>query len=202
MRERLGIEPDSFVILYSGRFHRQKGVRYLLEAFVLLKERYSSDFPLLLLLAGDGPEREALEAKFGNVLGDSCRFLGHREDMPDLLAATDLFVLPSLWEGCPMVILEAWAAGVPVIATDVPGTRDLIRDGENGLLVPPKDPVALAEAIERLWKDPPLREQLVTGGYESLDLYRLDEMTGRICRVYEGNLASSIVRESPYDKTT
>ncbi len=202
MRERLGIEPDSFVILYSGRFHRQKGVRYLLEAFVLLKERYSSDFPLLLLLAGDGPEREALEAKFGNVLGDSCRFLGHREDMPDLLAATDLFVLPSLWEGCPMVILEAWAAGVPVIATDVPGTRDLIRDGENGLLVPPKDPVALTEAIERLWKDPPLREQLVTGGYESLDLYRLDEMTGRICRVYEGNLASSIVRESPYDKTT
>ncbi len=85
-----------------------------------------------------------------------------------------------------MVILEAWAAGVPVVATDVPGTRDSIRDGENGLLVLPKDPVALAEVIERVRNNPPLCQQLTDGGFKSLDLYRLDEMTERIFQVYAG----------------
>jgi glycosyltransferase involved in cell wall biosynthesis len=85
------------------------------------------------------------------------RFLGVRQDVPNLLAISDLFVLPSLWEGLPNSVLEAMAAGLPVVATNVDGSPEVVVDGETGVLVPPADPVALADAICSLLQDEALR---------------------------------------------
>jgi len=83
-------------------------------------------------------------------LEDTIRFLGLREDVPKLMFASDIFVLTSLWEGLPGVVLEAMAVGLPVVATDVGGTPELVEDGTNGFLIPPGNPMKMADAIEKL----------------------------------------------------
>jgi len=103
-----------------------------------------------LLIAGGGPEQAALEAQ----AGPNVRFLGRRTDVPELLAAADGFVLPSQLEGLPMVLLEAAAAGLPVVSTDVGGVSEIVEDGQSGLLVPPGDSAALADAMLRLQTAP------------------------------------------------
>ncbi len=136
------------VVLTIARLHGQKGHAYLLEAAAALPEA-------VFVLAGDGPERGALEEQ-ARCLGvaDRVVFLGHRQDIPALLAQCDLFVLPSLFEGLPLSVLEAMAAGKPVVATDVGGTREAVSHGETGCLVPPGDPHALVVAIRSLLADP------------------------------------------------
>jgi glycosyltransferase involved in cell wall biosynthesis len=135
------------VVLAVGRLVRRKGFHDLLAAAALLPD-------IQVLVAGDGPERGALEAQ-ANELGLSGRveFLGERKDVPDLLEACDVFVLPSRFEGHPLAALEAMAAGRPVVATDSGGTREAVLHGETGLLVPPGDAVALAHAITELLHD-------------------------------------------------
>jgi L-malate glycosyltransferase len=106
------------------------------------------------LLVGDGAERSRLEALTQELgLSDTVLFLGRRKDVPDILACCDLFVLPSWAEGLPNSVLEAMAAGLPVVATRVGGTAEIIEDGVDGLLVAPKEPHALAQAILRILKD-------------------------------------------------
>jgi glycosyltransferase involved in cell wall biosynthesis len=113
-----------------------------------------------VLVVGEGPERDRLE-DIARRRGLRCvRFLGARPDIPQLLAASDLFVLPSLWEGLPMALLEGMAAGLPVIATDVAGSRQVVVNGESGLLVPPGDPTALASAMTGLLADDAERTRL------------------------------------------
>jgi glycosyltransferase involved in cell wall biosynthesis len=107
-------------------------------------------------IVGDGPDREDVAAE----LGDAGRLLGEREDVSEQLAQADAFVLSSRSEGLPMAILEAMAAGLPVVATAVGGIPELVADGETGLLVPPGDPDALAAALRRLVADPELRRRL------------------------------------------
>ena len=107
------------------------------------------------LLVGDGPHRPALEAQVADLgLGDQVAFTGAREDVPRLLAAADLFVLPSLTEALPTVLAEAMAAGLPIVATTVGGIPEMTRHGEAALLVPPADPGALAAAVCRLLSNP------------------------------------------------
>jgi len=86
--------------------------------------------------------------------------LGHRDDVAGLLAAADVVVLPSYGEGIPRILLEAASAGLPLVATDVPGCREIVRPGENGILVPERDAVALADALQRLAQDPALRKRM------------------------------------------
>jgi glycosyltransferase involved in cell wall biosynthesis len=138
-------------LLFVGRLARQKGVRYLLEAL-----RSAGSRPLLRIV-GDGPDRPELErfiAEHG--LSDRVEIVGWlaREQLPAQYDWGDIFVLPSLDEGMPNVVLEAQAAGMPVIATDVPGSRDLVTTGVDGLLVPPEDARSLAFAIETLCHEP------------------------------------------------
>jgi glycosyltransferase involved in cell wall biosynthesis len=97
-------------------------------------------------------------------MAEAVTFTGVRADVPKILAALDLFVLPSLWEGMPNAVLEAMAAGLPVVATAVGGTPEVVMDGVTGLLVPPQDPSALAQAIERLLRDPDLRRTMGRAG--------------------------------------
>jgi glycosyltransferase involved in cell wall biosynthesis len=146
------------VVLTVARLDEQKGHCYLLEAAAQLPE---VDFAL----AGDGTLRASLEAQARSLgLAQRVQFLGHRTDIPDLLASCDVFVLPSLYEGLPLSILEAMAACKPVIATQIGGTDEAVIAGETGLLVPPANPAALAEAIRTILAHPELARRLATSG--------------------------------------
>ncbi|MCB0132026.1 MAG: glycosyltransferase [Caldilineaceae bacterium] len=134
-----------------GRLTEQKGVTYALEALALvLRER-----PARLLIIGSGPLEEALHAHAAHLgISDSVFFLGWRDDVGTLLPQLDLMVSASLWEGLPTVLLEAMAADVPVVATHVSGSSELVTDGETGWLVPARDPDQLAAAILATLADP------------------------------------------------
>jgi glycosyltransferase involved in cell wall biosynthesis len=145
----------------------------------------------LFVLAGDGDERAALESQCA-VLGlqERVLFLGYQQDVPNLLAHCDLFVLPSLYEGLPLAILEAMAAAKPVIATAVGGTGEVVVDGETGLLVPPGDPTALAGAIRKLLSDPPFARRLAAAGNVLVQRsFSTEAMVRRVSQVYEDLLA-------------
>lgn len=160
-RLALGADIGTTVLLSMGRLVRRKGFDVLLEALARtpIPRRWQ------LWLAGDGGERQRLEtlaARRG--LGAAVRFLGRRADRGDLLAACDLYVQPSRAEGLGIAALEAMAAGRPVLASRVGGLRHSVSEGRVGLLVPPDDPVALAEALACLIPDEELRERLGGNG--------------------------------------
>lgn len=152
LRSRLGFGDDACLIAVVGTLKEQKGHRYLVEAG---KEILSKRQNLHFLFIGDGPLLQELNRQAAESgLTERIHFLGNRDDVPDLLAASDLFVLPSLWEGLPMALIEAMASGMPIVATRVSGTQKAIIHEESGLLVPPGDPGELAGAIEVLLSRP------------------------------------------------
>ena len=135
-----------------ARLAEQKGQRYLLEAAARVVERRPD---VRFVLVGEGELRPALESRARELgLGDRVLFTGAREDVPELLASLDVFAFPSLFEGLCVAVIEAQAAGVPVVATPVGGIRETVEDGKTGLLVPPRDAQALAGAILRLLEQP------------------------------------------------
>jgi glycosyltransferase involved in cell wall biosynthesis len=151
-RRSLGFQDSDHLMTAVATFKRQKGHRFLLEAAMQLMPRHPR---LHMLFVGDGDLRGAIETlAAGEGLDDRILFLGTRSDVPQILAASDSFVLPSLWEGLPMALIEAMASGLPIIATDVSGTRDVMVPGETGVLVPPGNSESLVQAIETLMKDP------------------------------------------------
>jgi glycosyltransferase involved in cell wall biosynthesis len=155
VRDRLGVPEGCFLIGSVGRVHPVKGHADLVTAAARLARDGSA--PFQVIIAGYPVEPWATElAGLARTLGVEhlVHFLGHRSDVPELLAAMDAFVLPSHSEGMPNALLEAMAAGKPVVATRVGGSAEVIRDGRNGLLVAPQDADALAAAIARLRADP------------------------------------------------
>ena len=165
LRAELALDGD--VLVFAGRLGPQKAVGVLLEAL-----RRISD--VTLVIAGDGPERPTLERRVAELgLDARVRFLGSvpRETVLRLFRASDASVLPSAWENFPHTVVEALAVGCPVIATAVGGVPEVVRDGENGLLVPPGDAAALADAIERFFGDPSLRERLHGAAAPSVEGY-------------------------------
>lgn len=152
VRREMGVPPEWPLLLAVGRLQKPKGYPLLLEAMAILQERGVSCF---LAVAGDGEMRAALEEQAVRLgLGDCVRFLGLRHDVIALMAGADALVLSSLWEGLPGAVLEAMAAGLPVVATAVGGTPELVVDGVTGFLVPPGDPAALAGAVAELLRLP------------------------------------------------
>jgi len=159
MRNHLGLKEDGFIVAGMGRLVKGKGYEVLLKS---LAELAPSDRPTLLL-AGDGGERQKLEdLATGLGIAQQVKFLGFQSDVRPILWASDIFVhVPTTFpEGTPNAILEAMAAGLPVIATPVGGIPEVVRDGENGLLVPTNDHKALAEAILKLRQNEALRVEL------------------------------------------
>ncbi len=157
-RAELWGETSRPIVLTVARLDKQKGLAYLLEAATLVPEAS-------FVLAGSGPERGALESQVrAQGLEGRVRFLGYRQDVPELLASCDVFVLPSLYEGFSVSILEAMAAGKPVVATDVGGTREALIHGETGFLVPPGDSAALANAIKTILADSILARKMGGAG--------------------------------------
>src|SRR3989475_5351013 len=150
-RKELGLPPEGVIVGTVGRLVPIKGLEWLLKA----APRVLAEFPqACFVIIGDGPmigELRQLTSKLG--IGLQVVFLGAREDVPECLAALDLFVLPSLNEGMGRVLLEAMAVGCPVVATRVGGIPDIVADGTTGLLVPPRDERALAEAILTFLRD-------------------------------------------------
>lgn len=150
-RSDLGVPDRSFVVGCVARLVPVKGIEDAITATAQLVDRTP---PVHLVLVGDGPQRAACQKLAGQLgLQERVHFLGLRRDVPDLLPLFDLLVLPSRNEGMGRVLVEAQAAGVPVVATRVGGVPDLVSEGETGRLVPPGDPAALAAAIRSLAGD-------------------------------------------------
>ena len=189
-RARLGLPASAFVVGMVGRLEPVKGVPDLLAAFARLPSRHPET---LLLLVGAGSQQRPLESLARRRgLGQRVRFLGHREDVAALLPALDLLALSSHWEGMPNAVLEAMAAGLPVVATAVGGAPEVVVDGVTGLLVPPRDPQALAQAIAGLLSDPERRRRMGRAGRERAAAhFRVEQMVERTERLYRDLISSA-----------
>ncbi|MEW5947368.1 MAG: glycosyltransferase family 4 protein [bacterium] len=158
LKSRLGLPPDRLVVLFAGTLHKKKNTLRLLDACAALKDRRNG---FLLVILGDGAMRRELEKKIASTgLREHCWIMGFVTNVEHWLAAADAFVLPSLVEGFPNALLEAMAAGLPCAASDLPGCRELISNGDNGLLFDPLDTADVARKIAELLDDPNLRKRL------------------------------------------
>lgn len=189
-RAELGLEPDAFVLVCVARFAPQKAHADLLRGFARARElRGARGGPLRLVLVGDDPfgdGRQRAEAVARELaLGPSVLFCGIRRDVPRILAASDLFVMTSLWEGLGLVFLEAMACRLPVLATRVSAVPEVIEDERTGVLVPPRDVEAIARAIVRLADDPELGAKLGAAGAARVrELFGLERMIDATLDVY------------------
>jgi glycosyltransferase involved in cell wall biosynthesis len=158
IRREFNISSDVPVVGTIGRLTFQKGLKYLIEAISVIKKKFPR---IMLLIVGDGPMKDELQ-NYAKTLGlnEHVIFTGSRRDVPALLAAMDIFVLPSLWEGLPNALLEAMAAGKPIIATDIPPVREVIYSEDIGILVPAGDSTTIASSIELLLNNNILAENL------------------------------------------
>jgi glycosyltransferase involved in cell wall biosynthesis len=174
LRGELGM--DGCIVAFAGRLAAPKALDVALDAIAHCDG-------VTFVLAGDGPERARLEARARKLeLGPRARFLGgtSRGDVLRLFRAADLALLSSAWENFPHTVVEALAVGCPVIATAVGGVPEIVRDGENGLLVPPNDADALAEAINRFFADGELRRRLTEAAPRSVAAYTEEAVFTRI----------------------
>ncbi|HYB27420.1 MAG TPA: glycosyltransferase [Solirubrobacteraceae bacterium] len=184
------LPPGTALIGAIGRLYEEKGYDCLIRAVALLKTRGLS---VRCVIAGIGPEEQRLLqmiAKLG--VAEEIRMLGHREDVPDIVRALDVAVLPSRREGSPLALIEYMALGAPIVATAVGGVPELITDGVHGLLVPPRDSEALAAAIERLLEDRGLARRLGAQAQERQRTgHDLDAAVTRLERLYTDLVARS-----------
>jgi glycosyltransferase involved in cell wall biosynthesis len=148
IRKEFSLEQDDIVIGFIGRIVPAKGLEYLLNALPYLKEEFKS---IKLLIVGEGSLVEELKARAKkNNIFDNILFTGRRRDIPDILASINIFVMPSIAEGLPNALLEAMAMGKPIVTTEVGGIPEIVKNGFNGLLVPPRDTLSLSKAIKEL----------------------------------------------------
>jgi glycosyltransferase involved in cell wall biosynthesis len=185
VRQALGLNDDDPVLMSVGRQEYQKGHAYLLEAMPAVLSCHPT--ATLLLIGREGAASAHLRAVLdtARIAQGRIVFLGHREDVMDLMAAADVFVFPSLWEGLGGVLIEAMGLGLPIIASDLPAIREVIEDGPNGYLVPPGSPQELGSAIVRLLENPELqREQSQNNRKRFLNQFDLAISAGRMIDLY------------------
>jgi glycosyltransferase involved in cell wall biosynthesis len=164
LRQELGLGPKDRVACVVGRLAEQKGHCYLLEA---AKTIFAAVPEARLVVAGQGPLEQPLKALAAELgVAERVVFAGFRSDADNIYALSDVAVLPSLFEGLPLTVAEAQAMRKPVVATRVSGTPEVLIDGETGVLVPPRDAPALAEAVIRLLNDPVLARRMGERGRE------------------------------------
>jgi glycosyltransferase involved in cell wall biosynthesis len=173
---------DGRIVGNVARLAEQKGHRDLVAAAVQVLERHPD---VRFVVAGDGELRAELQ-ELARPLGDRFVFLGDRDDVPDLLASFEVFAYPSHFEGLCVAVIEAQAAGVPVVATPVGGIPENVVEGESGIVVPPGDPDALAAAISRLLDDPDLARALAERARPRvLERYTRERMVERTLALYD-----------------
>jgi len=185
IRRAFGFGRKEFIIGFTGRLSRQKGLHILVRAFAAVHRHLPQT---RLLLIGDGPLRSELQNEIkGNNLENVATITGFRSDIPELLPALDLFVMTSLWEGLSRSLAEALYAQLPVVATDVGGTSDAIRNGETGWLIPPNDVAAAAAAIEEAVGKPGLARKIAERGYRwARKAFDVKAMNKKIEQLYIG----------------
>ncbi len=191
VRFELGMSNDDILLLSVGRLMYQKGHTILLKALPAVL----AEFPKIqIVIAGGGPLKEELQAEADQLnISAGVKFLGMRDDVPILMSSADIFLFPSRFEGMPNSVLEAMGYGLPVIATDVQGVDELIRNGQNGIIVPVNDPRAISDAILRLLKNPEERQRLGRAAQETIkNEYTLNKM----CIQYEKLLTAKESRFS------
>ncbi len=183
-RKDLKIPNDVVVITFTGRLVWYKGQEYLLRAFAKVRERHPNVY---LLLAGDGRKRNEYRLLAHTLgLGERVQFLGTRSDIARILAATDIFASPSLRDGMPGVIMEAMAAGLPVVATDADGSKDLIKHEKNGILVPVRNSGMIAEKIIELIENKGKRMELGERAKETIkNEFTVERMIARYAELYK-----------------
>lgn len=184
VRAELGIAPDEVVIGTAVVLSEQKGITYLIEAAKSVLERVPK---ARFVIAGDGPLRVQLEQQVAKAeLGDRFRLVGYRRDIPDLLSSFDVYVLPSLWEGLPLALLEALRLGKPIVCTRVGGNAEVVEEGVQGWLVPPREPRALADRLIEVASDPGFRTRASASGQKRFfDHFSLASMTQAHELLYE-----------------
>ncbi len=187
-RKMLGLPANRFYVGTVGRLEEQKGQSYLVDAIARLRRE---GMEVSLLLIGSGREEENLRAQVSREgMTDAVLFLGTRRDLPDLYRAMDVFALPSLWEGLPLALLSAMASGLPVVVTPVGGVPEVVKNGENGFLVPPGDSRALAAALRRVREDAEVASICGRSAAETVRAeYSHRRNAERIMEVYEEVLA-------------
>ena len=173
LRTELGLERQP-VCLVIARLHEEKGHRFLFEAIPRVAAEIG---PVTYVLVGDGPLREEFEADMRRRgLGDTVRILGWRNDIPELVGAASVLALPSVAEPFGFALVEAMSLGVPVVATAAGGATEIVADGVDGLLVPPRDPAALAGALFRVLSNPGLAAALGAAGRDSSRRFSFERM--------------------------
>ncbi len=184
LRATLGYGPGLQLVVVAARLESRKGHSYLFDAVALIRERHPD---LRVLVLGEGPLRRELEARTRELGIDGVvRFFGHRMDFARVLAACDISVLTSLWEGLPRVLVQSAAAGRPIVTFDVEGAWEVVREGVNGLIVPSKDVATLASRLDRLLTDREWARALGAAGPARVtDQWTVEAMIDRLDRTYQ-----------------
>lgn len=184
-RSKLQIKQEEVIIIYVGRFRPEKGIQYLIQAMDIIRQKEAN---ARLILGGEGPEEENLKRLVEQAnLGNCINFIGQipNEKVHEYMAAADVFVLPSLSEGFPIVSLEAMASGLPIVTTKVRGLPEIVKDGENGFLVEPKNPEQIAEKVLLLLEDEELRKRISENNRARAKEYSWESVIDRLEEVYK-----------------
>jgi glycosyltransferase involved in cell wall biosynthesis len=186
-RQSLGVAEDALVVGTIGRLSEQKGHRYLIEAAAALLPTRPK---VHLVLVGDGDQMETLKAQAATLgIASRVTLAGHRADVPALLGAIDVFAISSTYEGTPLALFEAMAAGKAIVSTAVDGCREVLDDGVTALLVPPRDPAALAAALGRVVDDASLRRSLADNARRASTRYDIRACVAGMEALYDEVLA-------------
>jgi len=186
MREKLGLPIDEKLVIFVGRLHPVKGLDTLLYAWQKVSQSIEIDRARLLIV-GEGPEEPFLRQLVSQLgLEATTLFLGRRDNVVKYLQSTDVLVLPSLSEGLPNALLEAMACGLAAVATNVGGSNDVINNLENGVLIHPRDPKALSDALLTLLNDKKLADRLGQEARKTIEeRYSLDQVVNQYMRLYQ-----------------
>lgn len=182
--EGLGIDLNKKIIVSIGRLEPPKGYEFLLESAKIVKREFS---PVQFVIVGDGSLKHKLEKLTDDLkLKDTVIFLGHRNDIADILSISDIAVLPSVREGFSVSLLEFMSLGKPIIATDVGGNKEAVINGESGIIVPPRDPIALAEWVLKLIKENKTSEDIGMKARERFnENFTVETMIQKIEKLYD-----------------
>jgi glycosyltransferase involved in cell wall biosynthesis len=177
-------QPHQLFLLCVGRFEKQKAHMDLVHAAALLPENYRNR--MRIFLAGEGELENALKNEIRKKdLEKNFIFLGYRQDIPEWLQVADALVLPSLWEGLPRVVIEAFYSGKTALATNIPETSEIVENGSNGILVPPKDPEAMSQAFKKMMDEPETLKRYAAKALETGRSFSFESMIEKYCAVYQ-----------------